>query len=120
MTTSPTSSPYSSTSSDKVTSTEWTQQNMLSDLMQQKGLFIGLGVVVLGFWLLRRKSKPEEKAARRLVRDWRNVDDATDVRDLLGDNLPAIVRPALLIALEEIEKQVQHGFRKLEREIQRL
>jgi len=120
MTTSPTSSPYSSTSSDNVTSTEWTQQNMLSDLMQQKGLFIGLGVVVLGFWLLRRGSKPEEKAARRLVRGWRKVDDATDVRDLLGDNLPAIVRPALLIALEEIEKQVQHGFRKLEREIQRL
>jgi hypothetical protein len=120
MATTPTSSSYSSTSSDKVTPTEWTQQNMLSDLMQQKGLFIGLGVVVLGFWLLRRKSKPEEKAARRLVRDWRKVDDATDIRDLLGDNLPTIVRPALLIALEEIEKQVQQGFRKLEREVQRL
>ncbi len=120
MATTPTSSSYSSTSSDNVTPTEWTQQNMLSDLMQQKGVFIGLGVVVIGFWLLRRKARPEEKAARRLVRDWRKVDDATDVRDLLGDNLPTIVRPALLIALEEIEKQVQHGFRKLEREIERL
>jgi hypothetical protein len=117
MTTSPT---FSSTSSDNVTPTEWTQQNMLSDMMQQKGLLAGLGVVVLGFWLLRRRSRPEEKAARRLVRDWRKVDDATDVRDLLGDNLPTIVRPALLIALGEIEKQVQLGFRKLEREIGRL
>jgi hypothetical protein len=120
MTTSQTFSPSSATSSDNVTSSEWTQQNMLSDLAQQKGLFIGLGVVVLGFWLLRRKSRPEEKAARRLVRDWRKVDDVDDVRDLLGDNLPTIVRPALLMAFEEIEKQVHQGFRKLEREIERL
>jgi hypothetical protein len=88
--------------------------------MQQKGLLVGFGVVVLGFWLLRRRSRPEEKAARRLVRDWRKVDDADDVRDLLGHNLPPIVRPALLIALQEIEKQVQLVFRKLEREIERI
>jgi hypothetical protein len=120
MTTSSSFSPSSTASSDNVTSTEWTQQNMLSDLAQQKGLLVGVGVVVLGFWLLRRRSRPEEKAARRLVRDWRKVDDAEDVRDLLGDNLPTIVRPALLMALEEIEKQVHHGFRKLEREIERI
>ena len=62
----------------------------------------------------------EEQAARRLVRDWRNVDDVTDVRDLLGDNLPTILRPALLTALEEIENIVHHWFRRAEREIQRL
>jgi hypothetical protein len=94
---------------------------MLSDLMQQKGLLIGLGAVVLGFLLLRsRSSKPEEKAARRLVRDFRHVDDPDDVRDLLGENLPTIMRPALLIALEEIERQVHRGFRKLEHDISRL
>ena len=43
-----------------------------------------------------------------------------EMRELLGDNLPTIVRPALLIALEEIETQVRLGFRKVEREIERL
>ena len=93
---------------------------MFSDLMQQKGLLIGAGVVIGFLWLMSRRSAPEEKAARRLVRDWRHVDDAEDVRDLLGDNIPTIVRPALLTALEEIERITHRWFRQLEREIDRL
>jgi hypothetical protein len=94
---------------------------MTSDLMQQKGLLIGLGAVVLAFLFFRsRSSKPEEKAARRLVRDWRHVDDPDDARDLLTENLPTILRPALLAALQEIERQVQRGFQKLEHDIERL
>jgi hypothetical protein len=54
------------------------------------------------------------------VRDWRNVDDAADVRNLIGSNLPPIVRPALLMALREIERQVHKGFQSLERDIERL
>jgi hypothetical protein len=93
----------------------------LDDLMQQKGLLIGLGAMIVAFLFVRsRSSRSEEKAARRLVRDWRNVDDPDDARDLLGENLPTIVRPALLAALEEIERQVRRGFRNLEREIERL
>jgi hypothetical protein len=108
------------TSSDRFTASEWTQQNMLSDMMQQKGLLIGLGCVIACFWLMSRRSAPEEKAARRLVRDWRHVDDADDVRDLLGDNIPTILKPAVLSALEEIERAVHRWFDHLEREIQRL
>ncbi len=115
-----TSSTPSSSSSDTLTPTEWTQQTMLSDVMQQKGLLIGLGVVVGAFLLFRRRSAPEEKAARRLVRNIRKVDDADDVRNLLGDNLPTIVRPALLIALNEVERRVHRGFKTLEREIEHL
>jgi hypothetical protein len=54
------------------------------------------------------------------VRDWGKVDDIYDARDLLGSNVPAIVRPALLIVLSEIERQIKTGFRRLERTIQRL
>jgi len=115
-----TSSTSSTSSSDNFTPSEWTQQTMLSDVMQQKGLLIGLGVVIGAFFLFRPRSAPEEKAARRLVRDIRHVDDADDVRNLLGDNLPTIVRPALLIALNEIERQVHKGFRTLEKEIEHL
>jgi hypothetical protein len=110
----------SSTTTDGYTASEWTQQTMLSDLMQQKGLLIGLGVVLVGILLLARRSAPEEKAARRLVRDWRGVDDLDDARDLLGENVPTIVRPVLLTALEELERKVHRGFRELEKEIQRL
>jgi hypothetical protein len=110
----------SSSSSDTFTPTEWTQHNMLSDLMQQKNLLIGAGIVIGALFLFRRRSAPEEKAARRLVRNIRKVDDADDVRSLLGDNLPTIVRPALMIALGEIERQVHQLFRKLEREIEHL
>ena len=119
MTTSTTSA-SSSTSSNGLTASEWTQQSMLSDLMQQKGLLIGIGVAIGLALLLSRRSAPEEKAARRLVRDWRDVDNPDDVRDLLGENLPTIVRPALLAVLDEVERQVHRGFRSLEREIERL
>jgi hypothetical protein len=88
--------------------------------MQQKALLIGTGVFLVAVWFLRSRSRPEEKAARRLVRDWRRVDDSDDVRDLLGENIPTIVRPALLIALREIERQVHRGLRKIERDIERL
>ena len=113
-----TSSTSSTTPSDTFTASELTQQTMLSDVMQQKGLLIGLGVVIGALLLFRRRSAPEEKAARRLVRDIRRVDDADDVRNLLGDNLPTIVRPALLIALNEVERQVHKGFRAIEKEIE--
>jgi hypothetical protein len=95
---------------------------MLADVMQQKGMLIGVGAVVglLLLIVMRRRSAPEEKAARRLVRDWRKVDDVADARDLLGSNLPTIVRPALLLALHEIERQVHKGFESLERDIERL
>jgi hypothetical protein len=95
---------------------------MFSDVMQQKGLLIGAGVMVGLFvlFMMGRRPAPQEEAARRLVRDWRKVDDADDVRDLLGSNLPAIVRPALLLVLHEIERQVHRGFQSLERDIERL
>ena len=115
-----TSSTSATSASDNFTPSELTQQTMLADLMQQKGLLIGLGVVICAFVLFRPRSAPEEKAARRLVRDIRRVDDADDVRNLLGENLPTIVRPALLIALNEIERQVHRGFRTLEKEIEHL
>jgi hypothetical protein len=93
----------------------------MSDLLQQKGLLIGIGAVILGILFFRgRGAKPEEKAARNLVRDWRKVEAPSDARDLLGDNLPTIIRPVLLTALEEVERQVHLGFRKLERELNRL
>jgi hypothetical protein len=116
MTTSTTSA-SSSTSSTGLTASEWTQQSMLSDLMQQKGLLIGIGVAFVVAMLLLRRSAPEEKAARRLVRDWRHVDHPDDARELLGENVPTIIRPALLAVLEEVERQVHRGFRSLEREI---
>ena len=119
MTTS-TSSASSFTSSNGLTASEWTQKSMLSDLMQQKWLLIGLGAAVGLFMLVSRRSAPEEKAARRLVRDWRQVDDPDDARDLLGENIPTIVRPVLLAVLEEVERQVHRGFRSMEREIERL
>lgn len=106
--------------SEDYSASEWTQHSMFGDLLQQKWLLAAAAVFIAGLWLLSRRSAPEEQAARRLVRDWRNVDDATDVRDLLGDNVPTILRPALLTALEEIENVVQRWFRQLEREIRRL
>ena len=94
---------------------------MMSDLMQQKGLLIGAGVAVVLFLFFRgRSTREDEKAARKLVRDWRHVDDPGDVRDLLGENLPPIVRPALLMILAEIERQVEIGFRRLEHQSERL
>ena len=111
----------SPSATDSYTASEWTQQSMMSDLTQQKGLLIGIGVAIAVFLFLRgRASREDEKAARKLVRDWRHVDDPSDVRDLLGENLPPIVRPALLMILSEVERQVEDGFRRLERQIERL
>jgi hypothetical protein len=117
----PSDSSASSNSGDRFPATEWTQQSFMSDLTQRKGLLIGLGALLLAVFLFsRRSAAPQEKAARRLVRDLRHVDDAGDVRDLLGSNLPTIIRPVLLLALGEAERQVQRGFEKLEHEIERL
>jgi hypothetical protein len=97
-----------------------TPTSFLSELMHQKGLLIGLGLAIVGFFVFSRRPAPQEKAARRLVRDFRHVDDAGDLRDVLGSTLPTIVRPVLLLALEEIERQVHRGFDNLERELERL
>jgi hypothetical protein len=106
--------------SEDYSASEWTQQSMLNDVMQQKWLIAGAAALIGALWLFSRRSAPEEQAARRLVRDWKHVDDPTDVRDLLGDNLPTILRPALLTALDEIENVVHRWFRQVERDIQRL
>src|ERR1051326_8051494 len=107
--------------SEQYTASEWTQQSMLGDLSQQRWVIIGVACFIgaLLLWASRRKA-PEEKAAQRLVRDWRHVDDVDDARDLLGTNVPTILKPALLTALEEIEDQVHHLFRRAEREIYHL
>src|SRR5436305_10983753 len=103
--------------SDQYTASEWTQRTMLSDVLQQRGLLIGLGSLIGIVWFMRRRRAPEEDAARHLVRDWRHVDDVDDARGLLGENVPTILRPALLTALEEIEAVVDRWFRQVEREI---
>ena len=110
----------SSTTSEPYTSSEWTRQNMLQDLMQQKWFLVGAGSLIAALWLFSRRSSSEQQAARRLVRDWRNVDDAGDVRGLLGQNVPVILRPLLLTALEQLEDLVEGWFRRVERDLERL
>jgi hypothetical protein len=111
----------SSSNTEQLTASELTQNTMFSDLTQQRGLLIGAGVALAALFLFsRRQRPPEAQAARRLVRDWRKVDDAEDARDLLGSNLLTIARPALLLILEEVENQVHHGFRQAERQIKHL
>jgi hypothetical protein len=110
----------STTGTDQYTASEWTQHNMMSDLFQQKWVWIGLGAAAGVAWLLSRRSAPEEQAARRLVRDWRHVDDADDVRDLLGSNVPTILKPVLLMALNQLEDLVHDCFDRAEHEINRL
>jgi hypothetical protein len=118
---SPSSTSASTSSADRFPSTDWSQPTLLSEVMQQKGLLIGLGLTVVAFLVLaRRRSAPETRAVRRLVRDWRRVDDIRDARDLLGSNLPTVVRPVLLVVLGEIERQVHRGFDNIERDIRRL
>jgi hypothetical protein len=109
-----------SSPSEPYTASDWTQQSMLGDLMQQKWLLVGAGVVIAGLWLVSRRSQSQEHAARRLVRDWTKVDDPDDARNLLGENVPVIMRPVLLSALEELERLVHRWFAHLEREIERL
>lgn len=107
--------------SDTLTASELTQKTMLSDLKQQPMVWAGaaLAVVALGLWWTRRQPS-QEKAARHLVRDWRGVDDVDDARALLGSNVPVILRPALLAALEAAEGQVDTWFRQAERAITRM
>jgi len=106
--------------SEHLTSSEFTQRTMFSDLTQQPWL-IGLGIGVGIFLLMRLRQPPaQERAARRLVRDLRHIDDVDDARDLFGSNVPTILRPAMLLLLQEVERQVRRGFRQLERSIERL
>jgi hypothetical protein len=105
---------------ESLSASQFTQHTMMDDLLQQRGLLIGAGVAVGALWLLSRRKPPEEEAARRLVRDWRHVDDADDARDVLGSNLGPILRPALLTLLDALENQVDYGFRQLERRIRHL
>ncbi len=107
--------------SERLTSSEFTQQTMWSDMTQQRWLIaVGIGIGVLLLFNLMRRPPEQEQAARRLVRDWRKVDDVDDARDLLGENIPMILRPALLLVLEEVERQVRQGFRRIERTIDHL
>ncbi|MDQ3809296.1 MAG: hypothetical protein M3336_03300 [Chloroflexota bacterium] len=111
------STPYS----EGLTSSEMRQRTMLADLTQQRWL-IGVAVGVGVFLLLNMLRKPpaQERAARDLVRDWRKVDDVGDARNLLGEHLPTIVRPVLLLILEQLERQIDVGLRRLERTVERL
>ena len=87
----------------------------------QRMLLIGVGLTICAILLfLWRRQAPEEQAARRMVRDLRRVDDVDAARDLLGSNVPVVMRPVLLMILEEIERQVDHAFRRLERAIEQL
>lgn len=108
-----------SSSSEGLSASQFTDRTMLNDLLQQRGLLIGAGVALILVLLFMRRSgsSDEEQAARRLVRDFRKVDDADDARALLGSQLPTIVRPALLALLEVLEDQVEQGFRRLERQL---
>lgn len=106
--------------SERLTPSEFTQRTMFSDLTQQPWLIaIGVGLGILFLTRLRGRP-PQEKAARRLVRDWRHVDDVDDARDLLGTNLVIIMRPAILMILQELQRQAHDGFRRLEKSIERL
>ena len=107
--------------SERLTSTEFTQHTMWSDLTQQRWLMpVGIGIGVLLLVNVMRRPAPQEKAARHLVRDWRNVDDIGDARELIGENVPTIIRPVLLLILEEVERQVRQGFRRVEHTIEHL
>jgi hypothetical protein len=106
---------------ETVSPSELTQKTMLSDLKQQPMVWAGgaLAVVALLLWWTRRQPS-QQSAARHLVRDWRSVDDVDDARNLLGSNVPVILRPALLAALDALEAQVDTWFRQVERAISRM
>jgi hypothetical protein len=107
----------STSSAEPLSAGELTQKTMLNDLLQQRGLLVGGAVAVGVLWLFSRRKPPEEQAARRLVRDWRHVDDADDARNLVGSNLMLVLRPAMLTLLDALEGRVHYGFRRLERQI---
>jgi hypothetical protein len=106
---------------ERLTPSELTQRTMFEDMRQQPMVWAGLGVAVVAvvlFWV--RRGQSQERAARHLVRDWRHVDDIHDARDLLGSNVPAVVRPALMVLLHEAEDYVDHWFRQMERALNRM
>jgi hypothetical protein len=106
---------------DRFTDTQLAQPSMLEKLGQQRTLLIGGGLTLAALvFLMRRRQPAQERAARRLVRDWRRVDDLDDARDLLGSNVPAVLRPAMLVILAEVERQVQHALHRVERAIHKL
>jgi|SRR5436305_1707729 len=111
----------STPSSEHLSSSEFTQRTMLEDLTQQRWL-IGVAIGVVFFLLMRMRGggADQERAARKLVRNLRTIEDVDDARDLIGSNLPPIFRPALLLILDEVERQVKRGFRNMERSIERL
>ena len=99
---------------------DWTRMNMLTDLGQQKMVWMGLGAIVLLFLFMRRREDEQEKAARHLVRDWRKVDDLGDARDHLQSNLMPLGRPVRLVLLAELEQASHKWMRKMERELKHL
>jgi hypothetical protein len=106
---------------ESLSPSELTQKTMLSDLKQQPMLWGGAALAVVAlvlFWTRRQPS--QQDAARHLVRDWRGVDDVDDARDLLGANVPIILRPALLAGLEALEGQVETWFRQAERALMKM
>jgi hypothetical protein len=109
--------------SDNMTPSELTQQTALSDLTQQKGLLIGIGLALVAVLFISRRrgsDTDQRKAARHLVRDWGTVDDVGDARTLLASNLGPIVRPVLLLLLSELENQAHRYLRRAEKSIARL
>src|SRR5690349_19985897 len=96
---------------ESLTPSELTQKTMLSDLQQQPMVWAGAGLAVLAvvLWWTRREPA-QQSATRHLVRDWRSVDDEDDARDLLGSNVPVIIRPALLAGLGAAEDRIHTWF----------
>jgi hypothetical protein len=106
---------------ESLTASELTQKTMLSDLKQQPMLWAGAALAVVALVLFWTRREPSQaSAARHLVRDWRGVDDVDDARDLLGSNMPIILRPAMLAGLEALEDQVHTWFRQAERFISKM
>jgi hypothetical protein len=107
---------------ERITPSELTERTALADLSQQRGLLIGVGAAVLALFLFarRRSANEQRKAARHLVRDWRDVDDVDDARDVLTSNVGPLLRPVLLMLLSETEEQLQRYFRRLEKSIEHL
>jgi hypothetical protein len=106
--------------SEALPASDWTRQNMLTDLGQQRMLWAGLGTAAVLFLLFRRREDEQEKAARHLVRDWRKVDDLDDAREHLQSNLTPLIRPVLLSLLGELETASHKWLRRVEREIKHL
>ena len=110
-----------STDTERPTPSELTQRTMPWDMPQRPMLWAGACLALLALLLFRRRrGAPQRRAARHLVRDWRSVDDIDDARDLLGSNLPPILKPALVALLNEAEQHTHRWFRQMERRISKL